>query len=147
MSVDLSTIDARKAIAAKYAVKYGLDPAIVAAVCEQESAWNQWATRYEPAFYLHYIVPMGLQDPTEAYTRSTSFGLMQVMGEVAREHGFAGKFMVELCDPDVGIDYGCKKLQKCFSIHGDADTALLAYNGGENRSYGQQVLARVPKYQ
>jgi soluble lytic murein transglycosylase-like protein len=144
--IDLTTLDGRKAISAVYASKYGLDPQIVAAVCEQESAWNSWAMRYEPGFYSRYIVPMALKDSTEATARAISFGLMQVMGEVAREFGFEGRFLSELCDPDVGMDFGCKKLQKCFSVHGDADTALLAYNGGGNLAYGEEVLARVSAY-
>jgi len=137
---------AHKALCAQYAVKYGLDPAIVAAVCEQESGWNPWAMRFEPAFYPRYSVPMALKHETEAYARATSFGLMQVMGEVARELGFVGRYLTQLCDPAMGIEYGCKKLQKCFSVHGDADTSLLAYNGGGNPRYGEQVLARVPQY-
>lgn len=145
--IDLSTLDARKALAAKYAAKYGLDPAIVCAVIEQESSWNPWSTRFEPAFYTRYILPMALKDGTEAYTRSMSFGLMQVMGEVARELGFEGKFLVALCDPDVGVDYGCRKLQKCFDIHDrDPENSLLSYNGGGNLDYGKQVLARVDTY-
>ena len=55
--MDLSTVDARKALVAKYAVKYGLDLAIVCAVCEQESSWNTYAIRFEPAFEARYIKP------------------------------------------------------------------------------------------
>jgi soluble lytic murein transglycosylase-like protein len=142
-------------LAAKWAAKYGLNPYIVAAVCEQESGWNPFAVRWEPAFFQRYVVPQGLGDSTEAYTRAMSFGLLQVMGEVAREEGFAGKFLTELCDPDTGLDYGCRKLKKCFIEHGvllsdDVQLAahpLLSYNGGGNLEYATQVLARVPRYE
>jgi soluble lytic murein transglycosylase-like protein len=145
--IDLSTLDARKALAQKYATKYLLDMALVAAVCEQESSWNPWEVRYEPAFYLRYIVPMGLKDPTAATTRSMSFGLMQIMAQTAIELGFAGKWMTELCDPDAGMDFGCKKLRKCCDLHpGDVDAALLAYNGGGNSYYPAQVQARMKNY-
>jgi soluble lytic murein transglycosylase-like protein len=144
--MDLSTNTARLALATKYAPKYGLDPCVVAAVCEQESAWNPFAVRWEPSFFQRYIVPQGLQDATEAYTRAMSFGLMQIMGETAREFGFEGKFLTALCDPDVGVEFGCRKLQKEFEIHRDTETALLAYNGGDNPEYGLQVIARVPHY-
>lgn len=144
--IDLSTLGARKDLAIKYATKYLLDPALVAAVCEQESSWNPWAMRYEPAFYLHYIVPMGLKDPTAQTARSTSFGLMQIMGQTAIEFGFTGRFLTELCDPDTGVDYGCRKLRRCLDLHSDVPAALQAYNGGSNPDYAGQVRFRMSKY-
>jgi soluble lytic murein transglycosylase-like protein len=51
-----------------------------------------------------------------------------------------------LCDPDVGVDFGCRKLRQCELEHGAGESALLAYNGGGNREYGKQVLARVAHY-
>jgi soluble lytic murein transglycosylase-like protein len=36
------------ALARKAAAAQSLDPALVCAVVEQESAWNPWAMRYEP---------------------------------------------------------------------------------------------------
>jgi soluble lytic murein transglycosylase-like protein len=144
--MDLSTIEARKALVAKWAAKYGLEIEMVCAVCEQESSWNYWAMRYEPAFFDHYIKPMTGLTATEQIGRATSYGLMQVMGQTAREFGFAGRFICELCDPDTGVDFGCRKLQKCFSIHGPDESGLLSYNGGGNPDYGKEVLARVVNY-
>jgi soluble lytic murein transglycosylase-like protein len=147
MNPDISTPAARLAFVTPHATKYGLDPKIVCAVCEQESDWYPWAVRWEPAFYQRYIVPMNLvAQPTEAQLRACSFGLMQIMGQTAREFGFGKTFLTELCDPDTGVEFGCKKLQKCFSVHGDAETSLLAYNGGSNPNYPSQVLARVKNY-
>lgn len=149
--IDLSTIEARKAIGTKYATKYGLDPALVCALIEHESTWNAWACRYEPTFMARYIQPLlnngTVKTMTEATMRSSSFGLMQVLGQVAREMGFGGKFLTELCDPDVGVDFGCKKLQKCFLSHPEARGALLSYNGGGDPSYPDLVLQFVSKYQ
>ncbi len=54
---DISTLSARKALAAKYGAKHGLDAVLVASVCEQESWWNPWAIRFEPAFEARYIKP------------------------------------------------------------------------------------------
>lgn len=144
--MDFSTNDARLTLAKKWATKYGLRVELVCAVIEQESNWNPWAMRYEPRFYDRYIIAMNLLDHTEAIARATSFGLMQTMGQVAREHGFGGKFLTELCDADVGVDFGCRKLQQCFSVHGDDETALLSYNGGGDEFYPKQVLARVARY-
>jgi soluble lytic murein transglycosylase-like protein len=144
---DLTTPTTRLAFVTPHALKYGLDPKIVAAVCEQESSWNPSAVRFEPAFESRYIKPALPAAPTtRELTEAMSFGLMQVMGEVAIEFGWNGKFLTELCDPDVGVLYGCRKLQKCFSIHHDNDTSLLAYNGGSNKAYDSEVLAHVTHY-
>jgi soluble lytic murein transglycosylase-like protein len=142
--VNLSNPAARLAFVAPYAQKFGLDAAIVAAVCEQESGWEPGAVRFEPAFLRRYVVPMNLP-LLEGLDRSTSWGLMQIMGQTAIECGFSGNLNT-LRDPDLGVYYGCRKLQKCFSIHGDAETALLAYNGGSTAAYPAQVLARVKNY-
>lgn len=91
------------------AAQHSLDPALVCAVVEQESSWDAHAMRYEPAFRARYVTPLGLP-PTEEIARSISWGLMQVMGQVAREHGFCGKFLSALCDPATGLDIGCAAL-------------------------------------
>jgi soluble lytic murein transglycosylase-like protein len=145
--VDLSTNDARLALAGKYATKYGIDPCLVCAVIEQESSWNSFAVRFEPAFEARYIHPAVPAAPTTLeLTKAMSFGLMQLMGETAIEFGWAGKFLTELCDPDIGVDYGCRKLAKCLANHPGSEAALLAYNGGSNVLYGKQVLARMAHY-
>lgn len=135
----------------KWAVKYSLDPALVAAVCEQESSWNQWAVRYEPLFFSHYIQPLVntnvIHTMTEAIMRATSWGLGQIMGQVARELGFKGKYLSELCDPEIGLDFCCKKLKMCIDATSETLAALQTYNGGGNPNYGHEVLARVNHYQ
>lgn len=135
-------------IAKATATAKGLDPALVCAVCEHESGgWNPWAVRFEPKFYERYTKPMSLTD-TEEYTRAMSFGLMQTMGEVARELGFKGKYLTELCDPVVSLEYGCRKLAQCLQKHdGDVRAALLSYNGGGNPQYPDLVLRNLEKYQ
>jgi soluble lytic murein transglycosylase-like protein len=91
MSVALPSRAELISLARAAALAHSLDPALVCAVCEQESAWNPWAIRYEPGFLARYVAPLftaGKISATEAYARSFSWGLMQVMGQVAREHGF-----------------------------------------------------------
>lgn len=78
-------------LAHKAATAQSLDPALVCAVVEQESGWNPWAMRYEPAFFTRYVAPLYTNNKitaTEAWARGFSWGLMQVMGQVARESGF-----------------------------------------------------------
>lgn len=144
---DFSTVALRKAFATKYATSNQIDVALLCAVVEHESSWNPFAIRMEKAFYDKYVAQMSLND-TEEYTRSMSWGLMQIMGETARELGFDGHFMSELCDPDVGMTYGCKKLARCLAIHNlDQMAALSAYNGGGDPSYPLVVLNIKRKYQ
>jgi soluble lytic murein transglycosylase-like protein len=69
------------------------------------------------------------------------------MGQLARELGFKGKFLSELCDPLVGLEYLCRALnQKLGFAGGNMEKALLFYNGGGNPNYPTEVLARVEKY-
>jgi soluble lytic murein transglycosylase-like protein len=137
-------------LARSIASAHELDPALVCAVIEQESAWNPWAVRYEPAFLSRYIAPLytaGKISATEAYTRSMSWGLMQVMGQVAREFGFDAGSLPELCDPATGVDLGCRVLAKRLErARGDVPAALLAWNGGGNPNYPTEVLARMRNY-
>src|SRR6266852_2247073 len=134
----------------KIAAAQSLDPSLVCAVVEQESAWNPWAMRYEPAFFTKYVAPLYTNNKiaaTEAYSRGFSWGLMQVMGQVARETGFDALFLSALCDPEQGLAVGCKVLRKKFdAMAGDTTRALLAWNGGANQTYAAQVLARRAHY-
>lgn len=139
------TIDELKDKAKYYARLHDLDGALVCAVIEQESNWAQYAIRYEPAFQKHYVEPLNL-GPSETVARSISWGLMQLMGQSAREMGFNGK-MASLCDPDNGLEWGCKHLKGKLDAHGgDVTKGLLAWNGGGNKEYPEQVLARKEAY-
>ena len=137
-------------LARRTAAAHGLEPALVCAVIEQESAWNTWAVRYEPGFLSRYVAPLytaGKLSATEAYTRAMSWGLMQVMGQVARESGFTEPSLAELCDPATGIELGCRILAaRLARMHGDVMAALLAWNGGANPNYPAEVLARKRNY-
>lgn len=128
------------------AANYALDAALVCAVIEQESAWDTHAMRYEPAFRMRYVAPLELP-PTEEIARSISWGLMQVMGQVARERGFSGKFLCAMCDPAAGLEIGCVVLaSKLSAAGGDVAQALALWNGGANANYAPEVLARTAKY-
>lgn len=137
-------------LARKAAAAQSLDPALVCAIVEQESSWNPWAMRYEPAFFAKYVANLYTNNKitaSEAYARGFSWGLCQVMGQVAREMGFDGPFLSQLCEPETGLAVGCKLLRKKLdALDGDVTRGLLAWNGGANPAYPSQVLARRPHY-
>jgi len=150
-------------LARKTALAHSLDPALVCAVVEQESSWNPWAMRYEPLFFTKYVAPLYTNNKisaSEAYARGFSWGLMQVMGQVAREHSYTEPFLSALCDPNDALEVGCKVLRKKFdsvaqtilsapgaSAQNDVIArALLLWNGGGNPAYPAQVLARRVHY-
>src|SRR5712664_4319534 len=137
-------------LARRNTAAHGLEPALVCAVIEQESAWNPWDVRYEPGFLSRYVAPLytaGKMSATEAYTRAMSWGLMQVMGQVAREFGFKETSLSELCDPATGIEFGCRILAaRMARAKDDVPAALLAWNGGADANYPAEVLARKRNY-
>jgi soluble lytic murein transglycosylase-like protein len=155
------------ALAHRAAEAHALWPELVCAIVEQESAWSPWALRYEPEFYDKYIAssltarrpdgqgshlgaltsPEIPDDPTESRARAFSWGLMQVMGQVAREHGFTSASLASLCDPAVGIEIGCRVFAaKLAAAEGNVTRALLLWNGAGNRDYSEAVLARTAHY-
>ena len=90
----------------------------------------------------------------EWWGQQASWGLMQIMGAVARELGFAGLYLPALCDPALNLTYGCQKLQLELEwAKGDVRAALAAYNGGRagnapggplrTAAYAEKVLASV----
>ena len=141
-------------IITKHATRLDLDLLLVAAVIHQESAGDPWAIRYEPNFFRRYVqnkdrsriggyVPRMCSFDTEKKARSTSWGAMQIMGQVARERGFRGEFLSELCDPDVNISFGCEFLAHLLRTRGSVESALLRWNGGANKAYPTEVLAHI----
>lgn len=138
---------------------HNLPAGILRAMAVQESGLNPWAGRFERAFQEHYINsrmrsdlpglwPRGVSEETERVWRSTSWGLLQVMGQVARELGFVGPFLSQLTDPETGIEFGARQLAAKLKKYPVLADALSAYNSGvptaANRdSYVAPILARL----
>lgn len=156
------------------APKYFLPVELVTAIVQVESGCNRFAMRTEPAYpYLwdvghgvpfrtnssiasqrippaQFNSPAGSSRMTEWLGQQTSWGLMQVMGAVAREYGFAGHFP-GLCDPLQGLHYGCQHLARLrdryYTDHGWRGV-VAAYNAGSPRhalSGGYENQAYVTK--
>lgn len=152
------------------APKYGLPSRLVHAIVRTESAGNRFAHRCEPSYrYLWDVranapyqvdsravakrlpppgfpAPAGISKATEWLDQQSSWGLMQVMGAVAREYGFTG-FLCGLCDPLEGLHYGCKLLaarrDKYLSASGWSGV-IASYNAGHpDTSAGNEYVYRV----
>lgn len=126
---------------------------ILAALIQVESGGNQYAMRYEPAFFKRYVEGKPVQAfgacslETERTARATSWGPLQIMGAVARELGYQKPFLSQLCGPDglaMGVLYLQKLAAKFLDSHGWAGV-VSAYNAGpggigSNPSYIAKVL-------
>lgn len=122
----------------------------VKAICFVESAFDEFALRYEPSYKWLVGSPNTLT-ATERMGQMCSWGLMQVMGGVAREAGFTRSFPA-LCDPFLGLRYGIKHLLKFYVKYGDWPDAVSAYNAGSPKKdavgkyWNQVYVDRVMKY-
>lgn len=136
------------------ATRIGINPQLLAALIHQESGGAVYAVRYEPAFLKKYLesktkktiggyVPSKCSWQTEVQMRATSFGLVQIMGQVARERGFQGEFLTELCDPAINLKFGTEFLQTLLHKHDTTEKALLRWNGGGDPDYGKKIMAHI----
>ena len=158
-----------------------LPPLLLIAIIEQESDGNVWAWNPEPRYRYLWDVQfnrpfrtlteaerasetpsrdfpcLGGDRDQEWWGQCASWGLMQVMGAVAREHGFRGAYLTELCEPETNLEYGCRHLaalrDRFHAAHGWPGV-VAAYNAGsprrvgvdgpyENQSYVDEVMARL----
>jgi soluble lytic murein transglycosylase-like protein len=124
---------------------------------EQESSWDTYATREEPRFYTKYIEERHA-GRREAWQLAISWGLLQVMGSTAREMGFNGRYLSQLCaEPALGLLYGAKYIRHQME-RGDGtwSQGLAAYNGGlggnretgdlRRQVYVDEVVERARRY-
>ena len=158
-----------KLLAREAAIKYGLDPRLICALCEVESSWIPWAVRHEAGY--EWLVgfkrgysgtgKMNLLDAcdrwyvvseteryagfdcaklqTELLMQQTSWGLMQIMGAVARERGF-DSWLTELCDPTVNLEWGCRHLRWMIDHADDYGIEMIGSSPG---AMGQHTPAAV----
>lgn len=143
----------------RQALAHDVRPDVVACIVIQESKGDTFAFRWEEGFYANKLaskksselagwVPASGTLPSltdEKLQRACSFGLMQVLGDTARWCGkVTTPFLTVLCDPDRGVDVGCRVLSFYLGrAKGDYRSALKGYNGAW--SYADEVLGRVAK--
>lgn len=161
---------------------YLLPTGLVLGMIEVESGGSPWAWNPEPGY--RYLYDVANRRPFRALTmqerssekppqdfpylagdrdqewwgQQASFGLMQVMGAVAREHGCDVPYLTALCDPALGLLYGCRHLSSLMSRYawnGQITAAIAAYNAGsprkvgtrfENQHYVDRVMAAARGY-
>lgn len=107
------------------------------------------ASKYPPSDFPSLTPEVGTRH--EWWGQQVSWGPMQVMGAVARERGFLGPFLSELCEPEVGAEYGCRHLAAYVrQSQGNVAKAVAMFNGGPGgwagagpQAYARRVLARV----
>lgn len=101
------------AIVRGHARNYHLDPALLAAVIYQES-------KFDP----------------HVRSKSGAIGLMQLLPSTAKGiaiHTGGSKFRTsDLDDPEINVRYGSWYLRHLLDKYGDEQTALAAYNAGQN---------------
>jgi soluble lytic murein transglycosylase len=96
-----------------HAANYRLNPALLAAVIEQESKFN-----------------------ADARSRTGAVGLMQLQPDTAEGialHTGGSKFVLsDLDNPEINVRYGAWYLRHLLDKYHDERTALAAYNAGQH---------------
>lgn len=135
---------------------HGVSPDLVEAMVFVESNDNQWAWNPEPRY--RWLWNVRLRKPYRSITpaelaskvppvdfpclagdrdqewwgQQASWGLMQVMGAVAREQGYREPYLTRLCFPLDNLEIGCRHLRMLLTWSGNQTSkALEAYNGGK----------------
>ena len=138
-------------IVREMAVEFDINPHLIAAIIIQESNGNTCAIRFEPRWRYYWNTKywarlVGSSWNTEVTGQATSWGLMQVIGTVARERGFTGWFP-QLCQPETGIYYGAKVLSRKLTDYPNDHDAIAAYNAGSPRRWTPiRIAAYMKKY-
>ncbi len=151
-------------IVIKKATDYKIEPCLVAAVTFTESSGISNVSKIEPG-WKYFTTISGVpckenevrgEDPNdeiaaarEVSDQRTSWGLMQVMGAVARQYGYRGDLR-DLFIPETGLDYGCRHL-KNFLKRYDIIDSISAYNAGgggicSNPEYVSKVVGYLCQF-
>ena len=111
---------AYREVARRTAERRGLDPRLVEAIIEVESAWNP-----------------------HAVSRKGARGLMQLMPKTASRLGVTDPF-----DPHQNIDGGVRHLHELLDeFRGDLRLVLAAYNAGAEAVYAYRGIPPYPETQ
>jgi soluble lytic murein transglycosylase-like protein len=124
------------------AARYALPAALIAAIVQEESRFQEFAARQEPSYLrnrrvqreanvwsaAHGGLPTAL---TELVDRSRSFGLMQIMGQTAREQQYDARYLASLYQVGRGLGEGARYFKRLLvAYRNDTLSAISAYNQG-----------------
>jgi len=152
------------------AISSGLRASLISALIMVESGGRRYAWRPEPRY--HYLwdirrgspfrpltrfesasesppadfpAPRGTSSTAEWWGQQASWGLMQIMGAVAREQGLQGPDLPVLCDPAINLGIGVPFLAYLIMRFGETE-GISAYNagpGGRHREVGMAYASKV----
>ncbi len=111
-----------------------VDIDLALAIAEAESQFDEYAARFEANWkYLLSVESFAksshISGDTERIFQMTSWGMMQVMGSVARELGHRVNLNM-LTKPELGLKFGCLKLREVCKRYSKLDDQISAYNSG-----------------
>lgn len=134
---------------------FGVNQSLLKAIIWQESTVETLATRFEPGFYSLYIAdasktklrgdwPETITETTERRARATSWGLMQIMGQTARELGYKG-LLTGLVYPEVGLFWATAYLSRKIGALG-MELGIRAYNGDVESPRTAEYLQKIQSH-
>lgn len=169
------TLPADSGVYRDAAARHALPLSLVLAITEIESSFQIAAFNPEPPYrYLwdiakgtafraltadelvsevppdDFCAPRGVPRDAEWWGQQASWGLMQMMGGVARELGYDGPWLTELvADPMLAVDLGCRHLARKVKLFGQDDLvpAIAAYNAGSPQLLADTAGRRVYRNQ
>jgi hypothetical protein len=119
------------------AEEHGVDPLLLAAICQHESGGIHWRTRFEPGCREKYLQShrehadwLGISHETERVAQMHSYGIAQVMGWLARSQGFRGYLVQLAADPALCLDHACIYLKSLMRRYPEESDWISAYNWG-----------------
>lgn len=136
------------------AEEHNLDGRLVEAIVRVESSGNADAFRFEPKFWSRYLAKLAEYKGANPRRVSSSYGLMQIMYQVAKERGFEGD-PEELFIPKINLFWGCNHLQflvewsrnyTTVSPAKQMEAVVAAWNGGRGGNKPTEILLRNGQY-
>ena len=130
----MTVLDQFGVLIEEVAEKEGIDPCLLAAIIQVESAGDPFALRYEPRYKWLYQVPrfarkFRITDSTEEACQRFSVGLCQLMFALMRELKFEREFCLAF-EPRLNMTYGARHLKNLASRFESKQAQISAYNAG-----------------
>lgn len=121
----------------KFAVEFSLDPNLIKAFILTESGADPFRNRLEISYWKNnrycrpelYAAKLGITSDTEKVNQSMSWGLMQIMGVVAREVGYKDH-LTKLCEPEIGLRISLTKFKLIQNKYPILEDSISAWNAG-----------------